>query len=90
MFSSEVIPAGSRWKLLRNAWVRLILYTCTKRYQAGAVQKVEKFGGGIRRPDRAMKISFLEKWEQLCLDLNLPLDIMKLEVDNIIQHPGIT
>ena len=32
-----------------------------------------------------MNISFFEKQEQLCLDLNLPQDIMKLETENIIQ-----
>ena len=36
-----------------------------------------------------MKISFLEKQEELRLDLNLPLDIMKLEADNIAQHSGL-
>ena len=44
--------------------------------------------GGSRRPDRAVKISFLEKQEQLRLDLNLPLDIMKLEAENIVQGGG--
>ena len=54
----------------------------------GAVQEVEKFGVGSRRPDRVIKISFLEKQQRLRLDLNLPLDIMKLEADNIVQHLG--
>ena len=33
-----------------------------------------------------MNISFLEKQEQLCLDLNLSQDIMNLEAENIIQR----
>ena len=36
-----------------------------------------------------MKSNFLGKQEQLRLDLDLPLDIRKLECENIIQHPGI-
>ena len=35
-----------------------------------------------------MDNSFLEKQEQLRLDLNLPLDIMKLEAENTIQGGG--
>ena len=36
-----------------------------------------------------MTISFLEKQEQLLLDLYLPLDIMKLETEDIIQRSRI-
>ena len=44
--------------------------------------------GGSRRPDRAVKINFLEKQEQLSLDLNLPLDIMKLEAETSFRALG--
>ena len=36
-----------------------------------------------------MSIIFIEKQEQLRLDLNLLQDIMKLEAENIIQRSGI-
>ena len=50
---------------------------------AGKVVELHKkwrsLEGGSRRQDRAINISFLEKKEQLRLDLNLPQDIMTLE-----------
>ena len=52
-------------------------------------KKWRSLEGGSRRQDRAMSISFLEKQEQLRLDLNLLQDIMKLEAENIIQRSGI-
>ena len=52
-------------------------------------EKWRSLGGGGRRPDRAMKSNFLGKQEQLCLYLDLPLDIRKLKAENIIQHSGI-
>ena len=46
---------------------------------AGMVVEVYKRSseGGSRRQDRAIKISFLEKQEQLRLDLNLRLGIWR-------------
>ena len=54
-------------------------------------KKWRSLEGGSRMPeaDRAMKSSFQGKQEQLRLDLDLLLDIRKLEVENIIQHSGI-
>ena len=52
----------------------------------GLYKKCRSLEGGSRRQDRAMNISFLEKQEQLHVDLNLLQDIMKLEAKNIIQH----
>ena len=38
--------------------------------------------------DRALKLSFLEKQDQLRSDLDLPFDIRKLEAETIIQYSG--
>ena len=52
----------------------------------GLYKKWRSLEGESGRQDRPMDNSFLEKQEQLRLDLNLPLDIMKLEAVNIIQR----
>ena len=52
-------------------------------------KKWRSLEGGSRKPDRAVKSNFLGKQEQLRLDLDLPLDIRKLEAENIIQQSGI-
>ena len=44
--------------------------------------------GDSRRPDRALKPSFLEKQQQFISDLDLPFDIRKLEAETIIQYSG--
>ena len=42
-----------------------------------------------RRPDRAVRSTFLNKQKQLSLDLDMPLDISKLEAGTIIQDSGL-
>ena len=42
--------------------------------------------GQSRRPDRALKLNFMEKQQKFCLDIDLPFDIRKLEAETIIQQ----
>ena len=41
--------------------------------------------GDSRRPDRALRTSFLDKQQKFILDLDLPFDIRKVDADTIIQ-----
>ena len=52
-------------------------------------KKWRNMEGDSRRPDRAIRSTFLNKQKQLSLDLDMPLDISKLEAGTIIQASGL-
>ena len=52
-------------------------------------RKWKSLEGESRRPDRAVKPSFLKKQEQMLMDLDMPLDIKKANAETIIQNSRI-